>query len=73
MPDVGYLVLDESQTTEQEVPTNLREVIEDDLGRHSPLPEPARGRWLIADGMISSKHTPCLLYTSDAADELRSV
>jgi 5'-nucleotidase len=50
MPDVGYLVLDESQTTEQEVPTILREVIEDYLGRHSPLPEPARGRWLVADG-----------------------
>jgi 5'-nucleotidase len=46
MSEVGYLVLDQGQTTYHEVPTILREVIEDYLRRHSPVPRPARGRWL---------------------------
>jgi 2',3'-cyclic-nucleotide 2'-phosphodiesterase (5'-nucleotidase family) len=43
---VGYLVLDEGQTTKPEVPTIVREVIEDYVRRHSPVPPPAQGRWL---------------------------
>jgi 5'-nucleotidase len=46
IPEVGYLVLDEGQTTEYEVPTIVREVIEDYVYRHSPVAQPARGRWL---------------------------
>ncbi len=43
--EVGYLVLDEGQPTQHEVPTILREAIEDYLRRHSPVPLPALGRW----------------------------
>ncbi len=46
MSEVGYLVLDQGQTTYHEVPIILREAIEDYLRRHSPMPRPARGRWL---------------------------
>lgn len=46
MSEVGYRVLDQGQTTYHEVPTILREAIEDYLRRHSPVPRPARGRWL---------------------------
>ncbi len=46
MSKVGYLVLDKGQSTEQEVPTILREVIEDYVRRHSPVPQPMQGRWL---------------------------
>lgn len=45
MAEEGYLVLDEDQTTQHEVPTILREAIEDYLRQHSPVPEPASGRW----------------------------
>jgi 5'-nucleotidase len=47
IPEVGYLVLDEGQTTEYEVPTIVREVIEDYVYRHSPVAQPVRGRWLV--------------------------
>jgi 5'-nucleotidase len=50
MAEVGYLVLDEDQKTETEVPTILREVIEAYLARHSPLPRPTGGRWLATGG-----------------------
>ena len=50
IPEVGYLVLDEGQTTEYEVPTIVREVIEDYVYRHSPVAQPARGRWLAVPG-----------------------
>ncbi len=46
IPQVGYLVLDEGQMTEHEVPTIVREVIEDYVRRHSPVARPAGGRWL---------------------------
>jgi 5'-nucleotidase len=46
MSELGYLVLDQGQMTYHEVPTILREVIEEYLRRHSPVPRPARGRWL---------------------------
>jgi 2',3'-cyclic-nucleotide 2'-phosphodiesterase (5'-nucleotidase family) len=42
----GCLVLDEGQTTEYEVPTIVREVIEDYVHRHSPVVRPPGGRWL---------------------------
>ena len=47
MPEVGYLVLGEAQTTEHEVPTIVREVIEDFVRRHSPASQPAGGRWVV--------------------------
>jgi len=46
IPDVGYLVLDEGQTTEHEVPAIVREVIADYLRGRSPVGQPARGRWV---------------------------
>lgn len=46
MPEVGYLVLDEGQPTVPEVPTIVREVIEDYVRRHSPVPQPMQERWL---------------------------
>ncbi len=46
MPEVGYLVLEDGQTLEHEVPTILREVIAEYVRQHSPVPEPQRGRWL---------------------------
>jgi 5'-nucleotidase len=48
IPEVGYLVLDETQETKHEVPTIMREVIEWYVLQHSPVPPPAKGRWLIA-------------------------
>jgi 5'-nucleotidase len=50
MAEVGYLVLDEGQTTQYEVPTILREAIEDYLRRHSPLSVPVPGRWVSVSG-----------------------
>ncbi len=46
MAEVGYLVLDQGQESQHEVPTILREAIEDYLRRHSPLARPTPGRWL---------------------------
>ena len=43
---LGCLVLDEGQRTEHEVPTIVREVIEDYVHRHSPVAWPAGGRWV---------------------------
>jgi 5'-nucleotidase len=45
IPEVGYLVLGEGQKTDYEVPTILREVIEDYLRQGSPLSSPVMGRW----------------------------
>jgi 5'-nucleotidase len=45
IPRVGYLVLGEGQATEHEVPTIVREVIEDYVRQHSPVPPPASRRW----------------------------
>ncbi|MGD9093104.1 MAG: bifunctional UDP-sugar hydrolase/5'-nucleotidase [Anaerolineales bacterium] len=42
----GYLVLNENQLTEHEVPTIVREAIEDYLRRHSPVAKPSQGRWI---------------------------
>jgi hypothetical protein len=47
LAEVGYLVLDEGQRPRYEVPTIVREVLEDYLRRHTPLPEPGRGRWFV--------------------------
>jgi hypothetical protein len=41
----GYLQIDPAQTIETEVPTILREALEDDLRQRSPLPRPTSGRW----------------------------
>jgi 2',3'-cyclic-nucleotide 2'-phosphodiesterase (5'-nucleotidase family) len=46
MQEFGYLVLEEEQTPEYEVPTILREVMEDYIQRHSPVPVPKPGRWM---------------------------
>jgi len=43
--EAGYLTIDPSQTIKTEVPTILREALEDDLKHRSPLPLPERGRW----------------------------
>lgn len=43
--EIGYLILDEGQNTEYEVPTILREAIEDYIRNHSPIPRPEEGRW----------------------------
>lgn len=45
MTSLSYLELDEGQKPEYEVPTIVREVIEDYLQHHSPLPRPLAGRW----------------------------
>jgi 2',3'-cyclic-nucleotide 2'-phosphodiesterase (5'-nucleotidase family) len=47
LPEVGYLVLEEGQEPQPEAPTILREVLEDAIRAHSPVPEPARGRWVM--------------------------
>lgn len=44
--EFGYLVLEEEQRTEYEVPTILREVMEAYIQRHSPVPMPKPGRWV---------------------------
>ena len=54
IPEVGYLLLDERQATEHEVPTIVREVIEDYVRRHSPLPQPVPGRWLLVSQSSAS-------------------
>lgn len=41
-----YLVVEEEQRTEYELPTILREVMEDYIQRHSPVPLPEPGRWV---------------------------
>lgn len=45
IPNVGFLVLEQEQKTEFEVPTIVREVIEAYLHRHSPVSPVSRGRW----------------------------
>jgi 5'-nucleotidase len=45
LPDVGYIQLEEGQPNEFEVPTIVREVIEDYIRQRSPLPAPPGGRW----------------------------
>ena len=44
--EYSYLQIDPAQTIETEVPTILREALEDDLKRRSPLPLPEKGRWI---------------------------
>ena len=44
--ETGYLILEERQNTEYEVPTILPEVIRDYLRAHSPVPKPEGGRWI---------------------------
>jgi len=46
MQEFGYLVLEEEQKTEYEVPTIVRGVMEDYIQRHSPVPVPKSGRWI---------------------------
>lgn len=43
---MGYMALDAGQETRYEVPTILREVMEDYIRKHSPVPLPRAGRWL---------------------------
>lgn len=45
LPEVGYIRIEKGQPTECEVPTIVREVIEDYIRQHSPLPAPPGGRW----------------------------
>jgi len=45
MSGVNLLRLEPGQSTESEVPTVMREVVEDYLRGHSPVPTPPRGRW----------------------------
>jgi 2',3'-cyclic-nucleotide 2'-phosphodiesterase (5'-nucleotidase family) len=46
MREHGYLVLEDGQEPEYEVPTILREAMEDYLQQHSPVPVPRSGRWV---------------------------
>ena len=46
MGERGYLVLEEGQAPAYEVPTILREAMEDYLQQHSPVPAPQSGRWV---------------------------
>jgi 2',3'-cyclic-nucleotide 2'-phosphodiesterase (5'-nucleotidase family) len=46
----GYLVLEDEQEPEYEVPTILREAMEDYLQQHSPVPVPHSGRWVRQEG-----------------------
>ncbi len=46
VPDVGYLVLQDSQTISIEVPTILREVLADYIRDHSPVKLPPGRRWV---------------------------
>jgi len=46
--DVGYLVLEEEQPPDYEVPIILPEVMEDYIARYSPVPVPEGGRWVRA-------------------------
>jgi 5'-nucleotidase len=45
LPGGGFLDLEPGQVVRIEVPTILREAIEDYLKTHSPVPEPVGGRW----------------------------
>jgi 2',3'-cyclic-nucleotide 2'-phosphodiesterase (5'-nucleotidase family) len=45
-PEIGYLEIEDKQTISVEVPTILGEVLADYVREHSPLSEPARGRWV---------------------------
>jgi 2',3'-cyclic-nucleotide 2'-phosphodiesterase (5'-nucleotidase family) len=47
---VGYLVVEEDQSSTHEVPTIVREAMEEHIRRHSPVPPPERGRWLVISG-----------------------
>ena len=43
---IGYMALAEGQSAQYEVPTILREVMEDYIQRRSPVPMPDGGRWV---------------------------
>lgn len=44
--DFGYLHLEKNQIIRVEVPTIVREALEDYLSAHSPVPPPKMGRWI---------------------------
>jgi 5'-nucleotidase len=46
LDDVGYLQLDKGQVTKVEAPIILPEVMQDYIRVHSPVAQPAGGRWL---------------------------
>ena len=46
---VGYLDLEEGQSSKHEVPTIVREAMEEDIRRRSPVPPPERGRWVVSN------------------------
>ena len=50
MDEFALLALEPGQQTESEVPTVTREVLEDYLRLHSPVPAPLGGRWRRAEG-----------------------
>jgi 5'-nucleotidase len=43
----GYLELDADQETYQEVPTIVREAMEEYIRQHKPVPPPQGGRWIV--------------------------
>ncbi|NTV35959.1 MAG: hypothetical protein HGA53_03310, partial [Anaerolineaceae bacterium] len=43
---IGYFKLEDDQILKIEVPTIVREVIEDYMQVHSPTPKPQGGRWI---------------------------
>ena len=47
---IGYLVLEEGRSSKHEVPTIVREAMEEHIRRHSPVPPPERGRWVVIAG-----------------------
>ncbi len=49
----GYLRLEAGQLLRTEVPTILREALEEYLKAHSPVPPPAGGRWISADHKLT--------------------
>jgi hypothetical protein len=46
LADVGYLQLAEGQETKIEAPIILPEVMQEYIRLHSPVAQPAGGRWL---------------------------
>lgn len=44
--DPGYRVVEDDRQPRYELPTILREVLQDYICEHSPVPQPERGRWV---------------------------
>jgi 5'-nucleotidase len=65
--ELGYLLLGEGQMTEHEVPTIVREVIEDYTRQHSPVAQPAQGRWLPVSGDLHPTKTRARSLTANPA------